>query len=184
MPILYRFNGDYRELVNLFYLKWSNVVNRLSLAIGLTASILSSSVLADQVRPAAQPVKIELKAFRVDTNAEGKEDLIEATQARPNDVIEYQATYTNTSNRVIRGLTATLPIPADVSFTGVAAPTGAEASTDGENFAAMPLKRQVGDKVVDVPLTEYRALRWKIADVAASKSVTVRARTQVNGVSQ
>lgn len=159
-------------------------MNRLSLVVALMASLASGAVFADQVRPAAQPVKIELKAFRVDTNAEGKEDLTEATQARPNDVIEYQATYTNTSNRVIRGLTATLPIPADVSFTGVAAPTGAEASTDGENFAAMPLKRQVGDKVVDVPFTEYRALRWKIADVAASKSVIVRARTQVNGVSQ
>ena len=159
-------------------------MNRLSLVIGLTASLLSGSVLADQVRPAAQPVKIELKAFRIDTDAEGKETQVEAKQARPDDLIEYQATYTNTSNRAIRGLTATLPIPADVSFTGVVAPTGATASTDGENFAAMPLKRQVGDKVVEVPLTEYRALRWKIADVAASKSVTVRARTQVNGVSQ
>ena len=159
-------------------------MNRLSLVIGLVACLSSGTVLADQIRPAAQPVKIELKAFRIDTGADGKETQVEAKQARPNDLIEYQATYTNTSNRSIRGLTATLPIPADVSFTGVTAPTGAEASTDGKSFAAMPLKRQVGDKVIDVPLTEYRALRWKIADLAVSKSVTVRARTQVNGVSQ
>ncbi|MEC7120090.1 MAG: hypothetical protein VXW65_09340 [Pseudomonadota bacterium] len=161
-------------------------MNRLSLVVvGLMASIVTGSALAEQAaQPAAQPVKIELKAFRIDTDAEGKETAVEAKQARPQDLIEYHATYTNTSNRVIRGLAATLPIPADMSFTGTSAPTGAEASTDGENFAAMPLKRQVGDKVVDVPLTEYRALRWKIADLPVSKSVTVRARTRVNGVSQ
>ena len=40
----------------------------------------------------------------------------------------------------------------------------AQASTDGVNFAPMPLKKKVGDQVVNVQLADYRALRWIIAE--------------------
>lgn len=132
---------------------------------------------------AAQPVSIELKALRISIE-NGKEKAAEAKQARPGDMIEYRAAYTNTSKSVVKGLVATLPIPADMQYTGVASPVGAEASTDGKSFAAIPLVRQVGGKAVEVPLSEYRALRWRVASLPVGKSVVVSARARVNGISQ
>ena len=46
----------------------------------------------------------------------------------------------------------------------------------------MPLKRKVGNQIVNVPLQDYRALRWTIAEVPAGKSVSVSAQTRVNSV--
>jgi hypothetical protein len=132
---------------------------------------------------ATQPVRIELKAFRI-TTAAGKEQAVEAKQARPSDIIEYRASYANTSKTAVKGLMATLPIPVDMQYTGVATPASAEASTDGKLFASMPLVRQVGGKVVQVPLSEYRALRWRVAELQVGKTVVVSARARVNGVSQ
>ncbi|RYE20020.1 MAG: hypothetical protein EOP51_18740, partial [Sphingobacteriales bacterium] len=101
-------------------------------------------------------------------------------QVKPNDIIEYRATYTNNTTKTINGLVATLPIPADTQFLAKSTPAQAQASTDGINFAAMPLKRKVGTKTVNVPLQEYRALRWTIAELPAGKSVIVTAQTRVN----
>ena len=65
-----------------------------------------------------------------------------------------------------------------------AAPVAAEASIDGQHFDAIPLKRHVrladGSEVTrDVPLDEYRYLRWTLGDMPAGESRTVRARVRV-----
>ena len=62
-----------------------------------------------------------------------------------------------------------------------AAPAVVLASTDGRSFAAVPLVRTErttdGREVVrEVPLSEYRALRWSIGTLAAKESRTVVAR--------
>lgn len=157
---------------------WKSTMNRSvwmasALVIGLTSTLA-------QAEPAAQPIKIDLKAYKIATQ-NGKESATEAKQARPGDVVEYRAAYANVSKNTVRNLAATLPIPADMEFTGTAVPAGAEGSIDGRTFAAMPLKRTVGDKVVEVPLSEYRALRWKIASLPAGKNAVVSVRTRVNG---
>ena len=59
-------------------------------------------------------------------------------------------------------------------------PENAEASTDGTHFAPMPLKRKESNQMVNVPLKDYRALRWIIAELPAGKSMTVSAQTRVN----
>lgn len=153
----------------------------IAVLVGVSTAMLSAlPVYAEN--PSTAPVRIELKAFQIQADKTGKETATEAKQAKPGDVVEYRATYTNASKSTVRGLAATLPIPADMQFTGNALPAGAEASTDGKTFAAMPLKRKVADKVVDVPLAEYRALRWRVADLPAGKGVVVSARTRVNGI--
>ena len=155
-----------------------NVLRQLLLAVTTTGVLLSAQAV--QAETTAQPIKIDLKAYRIATQ-NGKEVATEAKQARPGDVVEYRATYANVSKNTVRNLAATLPIPVDMEFTGTAMPAGAEASTDGKTFAAMPLKRTLGDKVVDVPLVEYRALRWKVASLATGKSAVVSVRARVNG---
>jgi hypothetical protein len=44
----------------------------------------------------------------------------------------------------------------------------------------MPLKRKEGNQMVNVPLKDYRALRWIIAELPAGKSVTVSAQIRIN----
>lgn len=102
------------------------------------------------------------------------------SEVKPEQIVEYRAVYTNNTAGTIQNLVATLPIPAETQFLVKSAPTKAQASTDGVNFAPMPLKKKVGDQVVNVPLADYRALRWTIAELPAGKSIAVSAQTRIN----
>jgi len=126
------------------------------------------------------PVSVELKTYLVSASADGKLTAKLVSKVKPNDVIEYRATYTNNTAGKIKNLAATLPIPVETQFLGKSQPESAQASTDGINFSSMPLKRKEGKQMVDVPLKDYRALRWTIAELPAGKSVTVSAQTRIN----
>ena len=128
---------------------------------------------------AKDPVSIDLQAFQMVTNQKGEQTAKPAKQAKPNDVIEYRAQYTNNTQATVKNLVATLPIPVGTQFLAKSTPAQAQASVDGVKFEAMPLKRKVADKVINVPLGEYRALRWTIAEIPAGKSITVTAQTRV-----
>ncbi len=145
------------------------------------AAIAFMSGTAQAEAPAGKPaVSVELSAYQITLNQKGESSAKLVKQAKPNDIIEYRATYTNNTAKSVKGLVATLPIPADTQFLAKSTPAQAQASTDGVNFAAMPLKRKTGSQTVNVPLQEYRALRWTIAELPAGKSITVTAQTRVN----
>lgn len=155
----------------LFYIKTTIV----------TVVLMSMAAAAGAEAPVAKPpVSVELSAYQISINQKGEAIAKPVKQAKPNDIIEYRAVYTNNTAKTIKGLVATLPIPADTQFLAKSAPAQALASTDGVNFAAMPLKRKAGTQTVNVPLQEYRALRWTIAELPAGKSATVTAQTRVN----
>ena len=48
-------------------------------------------------------------------------------------------------------------------------PRSAQASTDGKNYADIPLMRQIAGKVIETPLSEYRYIRWNIRLLPAKK---------------
>lgn len=154
------------------------------IAAGLAALVLAGSLATHAfAQPAAGPLESRLDARKVVVEG-GTERLVDAAGARPGDVIEYAATYRNNGREAIRDLQATLPIPRETEWiAGSARPSGAQASLDGQSFAAMPLKRKVakaGQSVdEDVPLRDYRALRWRLAELAPGKSVTYTARVRV-----
>jgi uncharacterized repeat protein (TIGR01451 family) len=133
---------------------------------------------------AQNDVTVALTAQRVMT-VQGKEAFAPADQARPGEVIEYRATYTNTSNSPVRELLATLPVPAGLEYLPqTAQPTRLTASVDGRSFEPVPLKRKVrlADGRVEtrlVPAAEYRYLRWSIGSLAAMSSRAVSARMRV-----
>lgn len=135
---------------------------------------------------AKDDVAVSLTASRVTVKPGGRESLVAAEKANPGDVLEYRASYRNTAPAPVRQLAATLPIPAGTEFVpGTAEPAGAMASLDGRTFEAMPLKRKVrladGREVVqDVPSSEYRYLRWTIAEIAGGAERSVRARVRVS----
>ena len=130
-------------------------------------------------------VKVQLSAHRVTRDAQNKEMLSSGASAKPGEIIEYRATYKNSGSATAGRLQGTLPVPDDMEFvSGSAVPAGAYASTDGKNYAPIPLTRMV--KLAngttarrDVPLAEYRSLRWNLADLAPGASVTVTARMKI-----
>jgi uncharacterized repeat protein (TIGR01451 family) len=132
----------------------------------------------------ANALETRLEARKVVATADGKEAYAPADQARPGDVIEYVATYRNTTRQPVRNLDATLPIPAETEFLpDTDKPAGARASLDGTTWGAMPLKRTVkrdGRDVEEaVPARDYRFLRWHTDTLGAEKSAAFTARVRV-----
>lgn len=148
---------------------------------GACLAVLSIAAGAQQ---RTNPVESRLDARKVTVSADGKETLAAAESARPGDLIEYTATYRNSGTGAVRNLEATLPIPADTELVaGSVKPAASRASLDARSFAPVPLKRKAvaaGREVEsEVPLREYRALRWAPADLAAGQIATYSARVRV-----
>jgi uncharacterized repeat protein (TIGR01451 family) len=128
---------------------------------------------------------VRLSLHKVARASDGKESLVDAKSAGPGDPLEYRAVYSNRTGATQRDVRLTLPVPEGMRFVaGTDQPTAAWASLDGKTFAPIPLKRKV--KSADgreieaiVPSTEYRALRWQNAAVAAGQTAAVTARMQL-----
>lgn len=134
----------------------------------------------------AGTIAVHMTHHRVTTDANGKPTLEDASRARPGDVLEYHATYSNTGTKPARDLLATLPVPPNSLeyLPKTAFPEGVLASADGKTFAPAPLVRMVtlpdGKRVMrEVPVSEYRYLRWRLGELAPGKSVMVGARMRV-----
>lgn len=129
-------------------------------------------------------VEVHLTAKKVVVTDE-KEALESADKAKPGDLIQYDAVYKNTTQAAVKNLQATVPVPQGLAFVAESAkPAGAQASTDGKTFHPIPLTREVKkpDGTIEqepVPLSEYRAIRWTIAELPASGSTTVSLRARV-----
>lgn len=145
----------------------------------LSTSIIAISVLLGSAH-AADALKMELQANKITKNAQGKIISTAASNAKSKETVQYRAIYTNVIDKPISDVAVTLPIPANMTFTGVASPATAQATTDGKNYSDMPLMRRVDGKLVKVPLSEYKALRWNIKWLPASKSADVSLNTIVN----
>ena len=90
-----------------------------------------------------------------------------------------QAGQGNIINKDIQDLAVVLPIPANMAFNGEVTPASAQASIDGKNYMDMPLMRKVDGKMVKIPFSEYRTLRWNIKLLPAQKSAAVSLNTIV-----
>lgn len=100
-------------------------------------------------------------------------------KATTGDVVQYSATYRNNINKPMTDVAITLPIPANMIYTGIAKPDAALASLDGKKFDPIPLKRVVNSKLVEILPSEYRALRWIVKTLAPQKSATVTMNAKV-----
>ena len=147
---------------------------------------LTCYTTAAYAQTAPRDVSVDLTGRKIVRLADGKEGRESAAQAKPGEVIEYVATYTNRSKAAVKNLVATLPIPAETDYVGGSSlPAGAQAATTDGNFRAIPLKRKVkqadGKEIEqDVPLTEYRTLRWQVGELAPGKEFTATTRVRVS----
>ncbi len=131
-------------------------------------------------------VQSKLTATQV-VDVDGRTVAWSAAQAHPGDVVEYQATYSNSGATGVGHLLATIPVPTGTTYVASSAKpaTGVQASVDGVHFAPMPLMHTVKDadgKSVQkpVPLSDYRALQWQIATLAAHADVTTSLQVRIN----
>ncbi|WP_227429638.1 hypothetical protein [Psychrobacter sp. I-STPA6b] len=129
---------------------------------------------------AADALQMNLQQFKVVKANDGKISYVPVTTADAGTVIQYKATYSNVTNTPINDITITVPVPVGMSFTGEAYPASAQATTDGTNYADMPLMRRVNGKLVKVPYSEYKSLRWNIKLLPAKKSADVSLNATVN----
>ena len=70
---------------------------------------------ADEPVRKQSPIVVNLKQFKVTTDAKGVTKLGDASVVLPGDVIEYQATYSNRGSSAL-AVTATLPVPEAVEY--------------------------------------------------------------------
>ena len=143
----------------------------------------AASAAVTAAKPAtAQAVAVLLTQHKVVKAADGKEQLLDATTVKPGDVLEYRATYTNTTDKAVTGVVATLPIPEGLEYSAQSAkpgPTLVQAATKNGVYGAEPLMRQVNGKAESVPYVEYRTLRWNLGQLPARGVAAVSARAKV-----
>ena len=152
----------------------------------------SSVAPAKPVQPAAaksqansEPLEVKLVRSKV-VLIDGKETHQSAAVAKPGDILEEIATYSNKSRAPLSSLEATLPVPANTELLMASIkPGNAKASIDGSQFFNLPLKRKVkltsGIEAEQlVPVSEYRYLRWYPGDLSAEKSLAFSARFKVS----
>lgn len=155
-------------------------MNRILTIMLLLALSAATAFSADQ-----PVVNVTLSSHRVTKNASGVESITSAEAAKPGEIIEYLATYKNSGNAAAGRMQGILPVPDEMEFVPDSArPAGAHASSDGKNYSSIPLTRKVklaNGTIVnrEVPVTEYRSLRWNLQDLAPGASVTVRARMKI-----
>jgi uncharacterized repeat protein (TIGR01451 family) len=108
-----------------------------------------------------------------------------ASTVKPGDVLEYSARYGNRGDAAADALTPTMPIPVGTEYVPAGtSPKPTHASLDAITYAPIPLHRkergadgQMHD--VEVPLSEYRAVKWSVGTLAPGSEVIVRARVRV-----
>jgi uncharacterized repeat protein (TIGR01451 family) len=130
------------------------------------------------------PVEAKLEARKVVRAANASEAFASGDVVKPGDVIEYVATFRNTSDKPVRNLEPTLPLPEHTELVaGSARPANVTAGLDERTFAPIPLKRKTvangRETIENVPYREYRYLRWAPVDLEPGRSMSVIARVKV-----
>lgn len=169
----------------------ARVVAGFVLLMGLAGLASSQSATSSAPAPAKPPaqqsqaVAVVLSQWKIVTDAQGKEQRVEASGVKPGDVLEYTATYTNRTSQAVSGLVADLPIPEGLEYLPRTARPGANlvtAATRDGVFAAEPLTRKVNGQTETVPYSDYRTLRWTLGQLPARGETAVTARAKVEAV--
>lgn len=129
------------------------------------------------------PIQVVLVQKKVVKDDKGAEKLVDLTDGvKPGEVIEYQATYKNVGERVIKAIKAELPVPDGLEYVPKSArpAAGVQFTSRQGEAGAEPLTRKSGaGKAEPVPYSQYGEIRWTIDEIAPGKEVVVKARTML-----
>ncbi|WP_308446021.1 hypothetical protein [Meiothermus sp.] len=144
-------------------------------------------------------IRLDLKAYRVvSVQQEGRsvERLEAALDAKPGQLIEYQLSAQNTSDKPLRQVILVIPIPASTAYQALSAQPLQLGETlvtpdfsfdGGRTYGKPPLKRKVRvvengkevEKEVEVKPEEYTHARWILPQMAPKQTVLLKLRTVV-----
>lgn len=158
---------------------------------GVVLSIfLASSGWAESKDDRSAPLQITLKAERIVTDANGSETAVADNTAEPGGLVQYRASYHNRGVLALRSVAPTLPIPAGMLVVPDSArPAPVWASLDGHTFERLPIRRieRLADGTAisrEVPVSEFRALRWDAGILVPGDTFVVAVRTRVDAASR
>ena len=151
--------------------------HNLKIAKTLALSTVLGISLANGAN-AAEALSVNLQAKQIVTE-NGKQVLKTVNRANSGDIIQYQAIYRNNIQKPMTDLALTLPVPANMVYVGSSSPAPTQASLDGKKFENLPIMRKVNGKMVEVPVSQYRAVRWIVKTLPAQQSTTVSINTKV-----
>ena len=151
--------------------------HNLKIAKTLALSTVLGISLANGAN-AAEALSVNLQAKQIVTE-NGKQVLKTVNRANSGDVIQYQAIYRNNIQKPMTDLALTLPVPANMVYVSSISPAPTQASLDGKKFENLPILRKVNGKMVEVPVSQYRALRWIVKTLPAQQSTTVSLNAKV-----
>ena len=140
------------------------------------STVLGLSVA--NIAHAAEALSVNLQAKQIVTE-NGKQVLKAVSRANKGDLLQYQATYRNNLQKPMTDLALTLPVPANMVYVSSSSPAPTQASLDGKKFENLPIMRKVNGKMVEVPASQYRAVRWIVKTLPAQQSATVSINTKV-----
>ena len=151
--------------------------HNLKIAKTLALSTVLGISLANGAN-AAEALSVNLQAKQIVTE-NGKQVLKTVNRANSGDVIQYQAIYRNNIQKPMTDLALTLPVPANMVYVSSSSPAPTQASLDGKKFENLPILRKVNGKMVEVPASQYRAVRWIVKTLPAQQSTTVSLNAKV-----
>ncbi len=145
-------------------------------------SVAMQSAANTNSRSSAQAVNSKITASLISTDANGQEVLVPvnaSTRLQSGNVLEYQGYFTNTNADRVRKMTVTMSIPEQVELLQTVSPDFPYGSADGNTFARMPLRGKVDNKLQEIPLKYYKAVRWDLEGVGLNDTVVVKYRARV-----
>ncbi|WP_255504040.1 hypothetical protein [Moraxella sp. VT-16-12] len=149
--------------------------------LNVSANTATTNALGTQTADDSADFISVVNAFVVKSN-NGVETLIPVTlgtAVQAGDVLEYQGLFTNTGDRV-RKMDVTLSIADGLELVGGVMPQHASASMDGNRFVRMPIRvKGANGQVQNLPLSDYKALRWTIEDVGLGGTAVVKYRAKI-----
>ena len=151
--------------------------HNLKIAKTLALSTVLGISLANGAN-AAEALSVNLQAKQIVTE-NGKQVLKTVNRANSGDIIQYQAIYRNNIQKPMTDLALTLPVPANMVYVSSSSPAPTQASLDGKKFENLPIMRKVNGKMVEVPVSQYRAVRWIVKTLPAQQSTTVSLNAKV-----
>ncbi|PID60771.1 MAG: hypothetical protein CSB44_09505 [Gammaproteobacteria bacterium] len=126
----------------------------------------------------ASDVTGEVKAFIVNTDAAGKEKMVEASTTDPGDTMEFRIVFTNNGETSVGGVQVVDPIPENTFFVPDSPLASVDATFEvsidgGETFELEPVMRietqsDGTQKEVVIPPRQYTHVRWLPDEALAS----------------
>lgn len=160
-------------LSGVLHLRFARQAKAWRLFAGAALLAFLTPALSAQSAPAS-PLVINLATFAVAVAENGKETLTPVAEAKPGQVLVYQATYRNSGATPLNNVAASVPVPAEFAYIeGSARPAALEASIDGQAFfpVAQPPKNTTS--------AAWRVLRWSPRSLAPGAVFTTEIRVRV-----